>query len=70
MGVLHGLAHLTRIYPSFDPWRRGSRVSAEKGMDLQTSSEEGAEHSPSQNKSPDCGQGKLQLDLGTETAEL
>lgn len=65
MGLLCRLAHWSAFFHSFGPWRRGSRANAEKELGLETLSEEGAEHLPSQNKSPDCDQGKLKLGLGT-----
>lgn len=68
-GLLCRLAHLPAIFPSFDPWRRGRRASAKKELGLETLSEEGAKHSPNQNKSPDCDQGKLKLGLGTMPVE-
>lgn len=70
MGWLCGLAHLPCILPSYEPWRGGNRASAEKGMGFQNLPEEEAEHSPSQSKSADCGQGKLQLGLGAMTVAL
>lgn len=69
MGLLCKLAHLLALSPSFDPWRRESRASAEKELALGTLSEEGAEHSPNQSKSSDCDQGKLKLGLGTMPVE-
>lgn len=68
-GLLCRLAHLPAFFHSFGPWRRGSRASTGKELGLGTLSEEGAEHSPNQNKSSDSDQGKLKLGLGTMPVE-